>query len=650
MVIARPVAAGLLGIGVIAAELAARGETELRTQVICQLVAFAFFLPAARLCWCGLGAGRAGLALVVGVAVILNVVSFDWNSAPPLTTDTYRYAWDARVQASGVNPYRYAPDDAALRALRDDEIWPNVNRKSWATVYPPGAEAAFFGARVVFGDGVRATTWLFLLAQGLAVVLLVGVLRRVGAPPERVALLAWHPLAVSEIAANGHSDALVVLACSALLAAWSVERRGLAGFVTGLAALVKLGPLVLIVALARGGSRRFVAAGAAAVAAGYAAYASVGSRVIGSFAQYLDEEDLGSLAWYSLQQVVGRDHARALLAGVVLAIVAVVAFRAHDTVEQVARTGLVTLGAILLGTAYLQPWYALWLLPFLVVTAAPAWLWLSGTLPLLYVFGIEQELPPWVRVAVYGPFLLLCAQRLTRVRGGTQVALLPLAQDARVALVIPVIDEAETLPQVLRAVPDGVVDEIVVVDGGSTDGTPDLARAAGARVLTELRPGYGRACHVGSSAAEAEIVVWMDGDGSDDPRVLADLIAPVRAGHAALALGVRTALEPGAQQWHQRLGNRLVSLIIRVTTGVPVQDIPPMRAIRRDVLGGLALHEMTYGWPTEMVVKAARAGLPIAQIGVPSRARRGGQSKVSGRLGPSLRAGARMLGVVAKYG
>ena len=127
------------------------------------------------------------------------------------------------------------------------------------------------------------------------------------------------------------------------------------------------------------------------------------------------------------------------------------------------------------------------------------------------------------------------------------------------------------------------------------------------------------------------------------------MVEPVLSGQAALSLGVRTALEHGAQHWHQRLGNRFVTLLVRVTTGVSVRDIPPMRAIRRDALDKLGLTELTYGWPTEMVVRAARAGLPIAEVPVPSRARRGGRSKVSGRLGPSLRAGARMLGVVARH-
>ena len=121
------------------------------------------------------------------------------------------------------------------------------------------------------------------------------------------------------------------------------------------------------------------------------------------------------------------------------------------------------------------------------------------------------------------------------------------------------------------------------------------------------------------------------------------------AGRAALALGARTRPEPGALLPHQRFGNRLVAGLLRLVHGVSVHDVPPMRAIRRDALEALALVEQTYGWPTEMIVKAARGGLPIVEVEVPCRARRGGESKIAGRALPSVRAGARMLAVVVRY-
>ena len=649
--IGRVTGTALLGLALVAVELAIRTESGLRGQIAGQLVLFAVYLPAALLCWRGLGAGRTGIVLVVAVAVVLRVVAFDPGAPPPLTTDAYRYVWDARVQAAGINPYRHTPSAPELVGLRDAEIWPKINRKTWATVYPPGAEASFLAARVAFGEGVRATTWLFLLAEGAALGLLLVVLVHLRAPPERLALAAWHPLAVSEIAANGHSDALALLAGAALLAAWAFRRHGLAGAAVGFGALVKLGPVLLVPALARGGRLRFVLGAAGVVAGGYALYASAGTKVIGSVPRYLDREDLGSLAWWALAPRVGGDAARAILLAALLLLVAMVSLRAHDTVDQVARSALIVLGGALLATAYVQPWYAIWLLPFLVVTAAPAWLWLTGTLPLLYVFGLEPgPLPWWVRAAIYGPFLALSLAWLRRTRRAEPTAVSQLPGRVRVAAVIPALNEAEALPRLLSEFPPGAVDDVIVVDGGSTDGTAAAARAGGARVVLEPRRGYGRACLAGvQAAADADVIVFLDGDGSDDPRAVPELLRPVLSGRAVLSLGSRTDPEDGAQHAHQRAGNAFVSFLVRVCYGARVHDIPPMRAVRRDVLLGLDLSELTYGWPTEMVVKAAHAGLPIAEVGVPSRARQGGESKVSGRLGPSLRAGVRMLGVVARY-
>lgn len=646
----RAAAAAALGLAIAAVELRLRGETDVRTQVAGQLLAFALFLPAAWICWRGLGIGRGGVVLVLALGLFMRALALDPGAPPPLTTDTFRYAWDARIEAAGVNPYRYAPNDGALRRYRDAMIWPNINRRDWRTVYPPGAQASFLAARAVLGHGVRATTWLFLLAEAVAIGLVVLVLSRLEVPLERAALLAWHPLAISEIAANGHVDALALLAGAALLAAWQARRFALAGGAVAFGALVKLGPIMLLPALARRGGRRLVLAATVPCVLAYLPFVSVGEHVIGSVPRFVRREELGSLAWTTLHPWLGWMPALRVLFVVLILVVAVLALRQHDSIDQVARTCLLVLGGLMLVGAHLQPWYALWLLPFLAVTAAPAWLWFTGTLPLLYVYSLYGGLPWWVRVVLYGPFVCLSLYRIVAPRRLRASPPPRLPADARVTAVIPVIDEAESLPSVLAEFPPGAVDTIVVVDGGSTDATRELAAAGGAVVVEELRRGYGRACHAGSRATDAEIVVFLDGDGSDDPGAIEALVGPLRAGEAVLALGARIDPERGAQHSHQRLGNALVSFLVRVGYGVRIRDIPPMRAVRRDTLESLEMSELTYGWPTEMVVKVARAGLPIIELPVPSRARRGGESKVSGRLGPSLRAGTRMLHVVVRYG
>ncbi|MEP6892714.1 MAG: glycosyltransferase family 2 protein, partial [Gaiellaceae bacterium] len=645
----RAAAVAALGGGLVVVEIVLRGQADLKGQVAGQMVAFGLFLPAAWLVWRGLGMGRAGVVLVLGIALVLRAAAFDPSATPPLSSDINRYAWDARVQAAGINPYRYPTTDPALARLRDSRIWPAINHPTWRTNYPPGAEASFIAARAAFGHGLRATTWLYLLAEAAALSLIVFTLQRMRAPPERVLLAAWHPLAVSEIAANGHVDALALLAGASLLAALSSRRTVLAGIAIGLGTLVKLGPFLLLPALARREGRRFVLAALGVVGVGYLAYASVGARVTGTEIRLLRHEDIGSFAWKALVPLIGADEARYLLLTILLVVVAVVSLRTHDTVDQVARTALLVLGGEILATNYLQPWYGLWLLPFLAVTAAPAWLWLTGTLPLLYVFGIEQALPWWVRFAIYGPFFVLVLARLVRPSKTPPIPLAPLPASPRIVAVIPTLNEVAALPRLLAEFPADTIDEVIVVDGGSTDGTLEAARAAGARVVVEPRRGYGRACLTGADAAAADIVVFLDGDGSDDPKAIPQLLEPVLAGRAALVLGSRGQSEVGGQHLHQQLGNRLVSWLVGRVYGVHIRDIPPLRAVRQDALSGLNMVELTYGWPTEMVVKAARAGLPIAELSVTARARRGGESKVSGRLVPSLKAGARMLTVVARH-
>ena len=155
-----------------------------------------------------------------------------------------------------------------------------------------------------------------------------------------------------------------------------------------------------------------------------------------------------------------------------------------------------------------------------------------------------------------------------------------LRPDATVAAVIPVLDEAATIVGVLAELREAGSHASIVVDGGSRDGTAELAHRAGAVVIREPRRGYGRACLAGAAAAASDIVVFLDGDGSDDPAFIPNLLGCILEGGAVLALAARSRREPGALLAHQMLGNRLVSLLVRLLHGVRVDDVPPMRAIR----------------------------------------------------------------------
>jgi len=214
-----------------------------------------------------------------------------------------------------------------------------------------------------------------------------------------------------------------------------------------------------------------------------------------------------------------------------------------------------------------------------------------------------------------------------------------------VALAIPTLDEEAAIADVIRAVPRDVVGRIIVADGGSTDATAERARDAGADVIDAGR-GYGRACLAAAMAAEgADILVFMDGDGADDPACVAALVEPIRAGAFDFVIGSRARgrREPGSISWRQLAAGYLAGLGMRALYGVSYTDMCAFRAIRRDVLLRLGMTEMTYGWNIEMQMRAARSGLRILEIPVPCRRRRSGASKVAGSLLGTLRAAPRIV-------
>ena len=213
----------------------------------------------------------------------------------------------------------------------------------------------------------------------------------------------------------------------------------------------------------------------------------------------------------------------------------------------------------------------------------------------------------------------------------------------RAALIIPALNEAECLPLLFDAMPPDLFRWIIVADNGSTDGTAAVARARGAIVVAEPERGYGAASLAALAAlpAEAEIVVWMQADLSEDPSQAAELMAPIRAGEADLVIGSRTlgTAAKGALLPHQQFGNRLACFLIRMFWGHRYTDLGPFRAIRRDALDRMRMADRNYGWTIEMQIKAVRMGLRVVEIPVRYGVRVAGENKVSGNWRASARAG-----------
>jgi alpha-1,6-mannosyltransferase len=361
------------------------------------------------------GLSRRALLLCLGCAALMRAVVV---AAPPiLSTDAYRYVWDGTVQAAGINPYRYIPSDPALAALRDEAIYPNINRKDYApTIYPPGAQAIFFLVTRL-SRSVIAMKAAMVGCEIATVLLLLSMLGRAGLPRERVLLYALHPVPAWEFAGSGHVDAALI--ALAVLALFLHQRGGRwsTGIALALASLVKPFPLAIAPALYRRWDWRLPAAFALTVALAYAPYLDVGARVLGFLPTYVQEEGLESgAAFYPLWLLraalpVGLPTA-AYLAIAALALVGLallVVWRNDDGLEAAWRNALMLAAAFMFASSPHFPWYLAWLLPLACLTPSLPALWLVSSSVLLYLpakFGLVGSIS-------YGGFAVLAlADRL----------------------------------------------------------------------------------------------------------------------------------------------------------------------------------------------------------------------------------------------
>lgn len=341
------------------------------------------YLGASWLVWRYPARTAGAWPLIFGAALLFRLVLAPM--APTASDDVYRYVWDGRVQRAGINPYAYPPEAPELASLRDDAIYPQVNRPWALTVYPPAAEAFFALLGRLAPDSLLAVKLAVALCDLGAAALLALTLCRLGVPAERVLLYAWHPLVVFEFAHSGHIDALGLLFLAAAGLAHAHRRQGWTGALLGLATLVKLHPAALLPAFWRRGDWRLPVAFAATIGLSYLPYLGVGPRIVGFLPTYLQEEGYTSGARYLwltlLAPLVAIPPPVYMAAGVLLllglAVYLVRAWRPDDPPILAWRRAALLLGAAFFLATPTYPWYYTWLAFWLPLAPALVLFWLT---------------------------------------------------------------------------------------------------------------------------------------------------------------------------------------------------------------------------------------------------------------------------------
>jgi alpha-1,6-mannosyltransferase len=401
--------------------LAAQFKHDLAGFIVAALLQGAVWAVAALAVMRSVG-GRPALAVILATAILLRIGAL---TAPVyLSDDIFRYIWDGRVQAAGINPYRYIPTDTHLAPLRDDAIFPNINRNNYApTIYPPVAQMLFFVATRL-GETVTAMKLVLVAVEAIGIGALLFILPAAGVPRENILLYAWHPLPAWEIAGSGHIDAAVVAFVALAIAAAFAGRRAWSGAAVGAATLVKFFPLVLAPALWRPrssnlGDWRWPAGFAAVILAAYLPFLGVGSRVLGFLPTYFGEENLASGSGFWALDLLGRVvpvpvAAYLAVATTVMAGLAIGALRRPaDPVSGMPWATALGTAAVFFASPH-YAWYFVWLVALLCV--APWWpaFWPTLTAVLLYWDPQAGHIPIWVGFTIYGGFAIFAGVDIAR--------------------------------------------------------------------------------------------------------------------------------------------------------------------------------------------------------------------------------------------
>ena len=383
-----------------------------RAFLVLFALAFLAYAVGARVAARLRGPATIGVILTVGLVTRLTLLPL----APTLSTDAYRYVWDARVAMAGVDPYAHPPTAPEVAGLRDGTIFPNLNHTTWRTVYPPVAQAFFRAVYRMAPDSVFAMKLAIGVAELLALTALAFLLRTLGVPLGRLAIYAWNPLVLVEIWASGHLDGLVLATVAAAALASARRRDGIAAVLLGIGTLVKLYPAVLLLLLP--GRRR------PGVLACFVSVIVVGTIAAGGVSRW----PLVPIGRYVSEEYFNPGLVRSLVNEPLLALVAtavwvgLIAWRAGSGTLVERAVPMIAGFAVLAPNVF--PWYVVWLVPFLAVTPSVPLIAFTGTLGFAYSFFLSEPwaIPLWARLVEAAPLVVAALVRLRGWRVSTWVA------------------------------------------------------------------------------------------------------------------------------------------------------------------------------------------------------------------------------------
>ena len=350
---------------------------------------------------------RATVGVILTVSILSRILLL--LAPPTLSTDAYRYVWDARVSSAGVDPYAYAPVAPEVAGLRDANIYPRLNHSTWRTVYPPVAQALFLAVYRLAPDNVLALKVAFGIAELLALAALTVLLRTLNLPLGRLTIYAWNPLLLVEIWGSGHLDALVLALVTGAALASARRRDGIAGILLGIGTLVKVYPAVLLLVLP--GRRRVsvFALFGIVIIAGTIAAGGIGGWPLMPIWRYVSAEYFNP----GLVRALVNEPLLALAASAVWVFLIAWRGRAGSLAE---RAVPMIAGVIVLGSNVF-PWYVVWLIPFLVVTPSVPWIAFTGTVAFAYTFFLSEPwtIPLWAQLVEVAPLAIAGAVKLRGV-------------------------------------------------------------------------------------------------------------------------------------------------------------------------------------------------------------------------------------------